>query len=324
MNYNENNENSMEEKMSIMMVVPCYNEAEVLPLFMEEMGQVKKKLKRKLEILFINDGSSDNTLEMLREYSKEEGIYYLSFSRNFGKEAAMYAGLSHANAEYIGVMDADLQHDPIALLEMEKYLDEGYDVAATKRSSRLETSKFYNFGAGGFYKIINGLSDDIELEAGVQDFRMMKKNVVDAIVSLGEKSRFSKGIFSWVGFNIKYIEVADRPREAGTTKWSFSQSFRYAIDGIISFSISPLRIATYLGASISLLGFIYAIYVMVTTLTKGAQTAGFATIVCLILILGGFNLLFLGLIGEYIGRIYKETKDRPIYLIGEKNLKEDN
>lgn len=324
MNYNYNNKNSMEEKMSIMMVVPCYNEAEVLPMFIEEMGQIKKKLKRKLEILFVNDGSSDQTLDMLREYSKEDGIYYISFSRNFGKEAAMYAGFCHADAEYIGVMDADLQHDPKVLLDMEKYLDEGYDVAATKRSSRLQSSKFYNIGAQGFYKMMNSLSDDIELEPGVQDFRMMKKNVVDAIISLGEKSRFSKGIFSWVGFNIKYIEVEDRPREAGTTKWDFSKSFRYAIDGIISFSISPLRIATYLGACLSFIGFIYAIYIIVTTLRKGAQTAGFATIVCLILILGGFNLLFLGLIGEYIGRIYKETKDRPIYLIGEKYIKEDN
>lgn len=308
--------------MSIMVVVPCYNEEEVLPAFMEEMEGIKKKISRKLEILFIDDGSSDGTLDLIKTYAEKPGVYYISFSRNFGKEAAMYAGFVHARGEYIGVMDADLQHGPERLVEMESYLDQGYDMAATKRSERLGASSSYNFGASGFYKLINRLGDDIHLEPGVQDFRLMKKKVVDAIVAMGEQSRFSKGIFSWVGYKIKYIEVEDRARVAGQTKWNFGKSIAYALDGIISFSVSPLRLATYLGSIISALGFLYAIYIAIKTLTRGPDTAGFATIVILILILGGLNLLFLGLIGEYIGRIYKETKARPLYLVGESKLED--
>lgn len=306
--------------MSILIVVPCYNEEEVLPFFMEEMARVGEKLKRSLEILFVDDGSRDGTLDLLRDYSKKDGVSYISFSRNFGKEAAMYAGFSHAKAEYIGVMDADLQHDPNILIEMEKYLDEGYDVAATKRAQRLESSKAYEFGASKFYNLINKFGDDVHIEPGVQDYRLMKARVVDAVLEVSEKSRFSKGIFSWVGFRVKYIEVEDLERKAGVTKWSLSSSISYAVDGILSFSVSPLRISTYLGGFISSIGFIYAIYILIKTLIVGSETAGFATIVILILLLGGFNLLFLGLIGEYIGRIYKEAKDRPIYIIGEKRI----
>lgn len=309
--------------MSIMMVVPCYNEAEVLALFMEEMAEVRKKLKRDLEILFVDDGSSDRTLEIIKDYSELDWVYYISFSRNFGKEAAMYAGFENAKADYIGVMDADLQHDPKVLIDMEKYLDEGYDVVATKRASRTDSSRIYEMGAEGFYRLINRFGDDVLIEPGVQDFRMMRSKVVDALKEVREKSRFSKGIFSWLGFDIKYIEVEDRERQAGSTKWSLSSSVSYAIDGILSFSVSPLRLATYMGAGVSVIGFIYALYIAAKTLIFGARTQGFATIVCLILILGGINLLFLGLIGEYIGRIYRETKDRPIYIINEKELKNE-
>ena len=308
--------------MSIVMVVPCYNEEEVLPLFVQEMARINKKLKRDLHILFVDDGSTDGTLDLLRSYAREPWMSYLSFSRNFGKEAAMYAGFSHAQADYIGVMDADLQHDPKLLPRMEEALDRGYDVCATRRSSRSQASKSYNLGASGFYAIMNRIGDNVHMEAGVQNFRLMKKPVVEAILSLPENGRFSKGIFSWIGYKIKYIETDDRVREAGKSKWSSRKSIRYALDGIFSFSVAPLRLATYLGLIISAAGFLYALYIIINTLLFGPKTAGFPTLASLILILGGLNLLFMGLIGEYVGRIYKEAKRRPIYLVQESDLKD--
>lgn len=309
--------------MSICMIVPCFNEEEVLPLFMEEMRKVKKLLKRDLTLLFVDDGSRDGTRALLRAYAKEPGVSYLAFSRNFGKEAAMFAGFEYAKGDYIGVMDADLQHDPALIAQMEQALDEGYDVCATKRSNRLGQSGGYQLGARGFYTIMNHIAEHVELEPGVQDFRLMKKTVVQAILQLRENSRFSKGIFSWVGYRIKYLETQDRSRQAGHTKWSARKSIAYALDGIFSFSVSPLRLASYTGLFISLIGFLYALYIILSTLIFGAQTAGFATLACLILILGGLQLLFLGLIGEYIGRIYKETKRRPLYLLAEMDLDYD-
>lgn len=308
----------------ISIVVPCYNEGEVLDLFMDQMEKLKTKLKRPLHIILVDDGSSDNTLDLIRSYAKKSWVSYISLSRNFGKEAAMYAGFVSAKGEYIGVMDADLQHDPDLIPVMEDYLDNGYDVCAAKRRSRLDSSKAYEMGAGVFYNLINKFGQDVNLEAGVQDFRLMKKKVVDAIVSVGDRSRFSKGIFSWVGFKTKYIATEDRQRQAGTSKWPMRKSIAYGLDGILSFSVSPLRIASYLGGTISLLGFIYAIYVLIKTLAFGADTKGFATIVILILLLGGLNLLFLGLIGEYMGRVYNEAKNRPIYIVGEEKLYEEN
>ncbi len=304
----------------ITIIVPCYNEAEVLPLFMEEIKKLREKLKRDLHILFVDDGSKDKTLELLRSYCQDPNFSYISFSRNFGKEAAIYAGLKNARGEYIGLMDADLQHDPALIPLMEEYLDQGYDVCAARRRSRIGSSGLYELGAKAFYGLINKMGDNVNLEPGVQDFRLMKRPVVDGIISLGEASRFSKGIFSWVGFKIKYIETEDRERKAGVSKWPLRKSIAYGIDGILSFTVSPLRLATYTGLTVSFIGFIYAIYVLIKTLTFGVETQGFATIVILILILGGLNLVFLGLIGEYIGRIYKETKARPIYLVREEEL----
>lgn len=310
--------------MKISFVIPCYNEGANIDNLIVELKRVEGKLPSyDFEFLLVDDGSSDNTLELIKRAAQmERSVEYIGLSRNFGKEAAMLAGFRHATGDYIGVMDADLQHPPEIIPQFVEALNSGYDMVATRRVDRKGASGRYNFGANIFYKLINFFGDDVKLDNGVQDFRLMRRSVVESILSLPESSRFSKGIFSWVGYKTHTIEVEDRPRVAGETKWSLFKSIRYGLDGLVSFSTVPLRISTFLGIIASAAGFIYAIYIVVKTLVSGIDAPGFATLACLILIMGGLNLLFLGVLGEYIGRIYKETKRRPLYLIRESSLKQ--
>lgn len=309
--------------MSITLIVPCYNEESVLPYFVEEIDKIRPSLKRPLKVLFVDDGSKDGTIDLLKEYSKKEGIDYLSFSRNFGKEAAMYAGMEYADGEYIGIIDADLQDDPSLLIKMEEILDGGKDVAGTRRSQEQDNSFLHRIGSKFFYFIINKFGKHVTLDPGAKDFRLMKRQVVHAILSLTERDRFSKGIFSWVGFDKEIIEVRDRERRAGESKWSLFQYIRYGMDGIFAFSESILHLAGYIGLTLSLVGFIYALYIVIKTLAFGIDTPGFATIACLILIAGGLNLLFMGVLGEYLGRVYRESKGRPLYIVKENSLEGD-
>ncbi|MDO5689588.1 MAG: glycosyltransferase family 2 protein [Tissierellia bacterium] len=310
--------------MKISFVIPCYNEGANIDNLIVELKRVEGKLPSyDFEFLLVDDGSSDNTLELIKRAAQmERSVEYIGLSRNFGKEATMLAGFRHATGDYIGVMDADLQHPPEVIPQFVEALNSGYDMVATRRVDRKGASGRYNFGANIFYKLINFFGDDVKLDNGVQDFRLMRRSVVESILSLPESSRFSKGIFSWVGYKTHTIEVEDRPRVAGETKWSLFKSIRYGLDGLVSFSTVPLRISTFLGIIASAAGFIYAIYIVVKTLVSGIDAPGFATLACLILIMGGLNLLFLGVLGEYIGRIYKETKRRPLYLIRESSLKQ--
>ena len=303
----------------ISFVVPVYNEEDSLNLFNERLTRVLKSIDTSYEIIYIDDGSSDNSLNIIKNFANDSKVKFISFSRNFGKESAMLAGLKFSKGDLVCVMDADLQHPPELIPQMLSEIDENIDVVATIRMNRNSTSKFYNFGAKKFYKIMNRTGKGVKLTPGVQDFRIMKRQVVESILSLNEKRRFSKGIFNWVGYNTKYIEIKDYKRLRGKTKWKFMDSFRYGLDGIISFSTAPLDLAIFLGTILSAIGFFYALYIAIKTLALGKDVPGFATIVCLLLIIGGVNLIFLGIIGSYIGRIYEEVKNRPSYIIKEKS-----
>lgn len=303
----------------ISFVVPVYNEEDSLNLFNERLTRVLHSIDMSYEIIYIDDGSSDNSLNIIKNFANDNKVKFISFSRNFGKESAMLAGLKFSKGDLVCVMDADLQHPPELIPQMLFEIDENIDVVATIRMNRNSTSKFYNFGAKRFYKIMNRTGKGVKLTPGVQDFRIMKRQVVESILSLNEKRRFSKGIFNWVGYNTKYIEIKDYKRLRGKTKWKFMDSFRYGLDGIISFSTAPLDLAIFLGTILSAIGFFFALYIAIKTLALGKDVPGFATIVCLLLIIGGVNLIFLGIIGSYIGRIYEEVKNRPSYIIKEKS-----
>lgn len=306
---------------TVEIIVPCYNESEVLDLFYNEINSVTEQIEGyDFSYLFINDGSSDETLRKLRELSQsDKRVKYISFTRNFGKESAMFAGLKYSRADIAGIIDADLQHSPELIPEMLKALEEGYDVAAARRYNRTGEAKTRSAFSNIFYKIINSISD-CEIESGAQDFRLMKRQVVNALISMPEYNRFSKGLFSWVGFNTKWFEHENRERAAGKTKWSFAKLFRYAVDGVIGFSTAPLKISLYVGSLTSVAGFIYAVYIFIKTLILGSDTPGFPTIMCALLILGGLILLSLGIIGEYLARVYLEVKKRPVFLINETNI----
>jgi glucosyltransferase len=309
------------EKISI--VVPCYNEEEALPYFYEELKIIVKKMNYvSFELIFVNDGSKDNTLKSLIELSKKDNIVkYLSFSRNFGKEAAIYAGLSNASGDYVAIMDADLQDPPYLLEEMYKSIkEEDYDSVATRRFSRNGEPPIRSFFAKMFYKIINKISKT-EIVDGARDFRLMKKEMVLAIVSMNEYNRFSKGIFGWVGFKTKWISYRNVERVAGETKWSFWKLFLYSIEGIVAFSTLPLTIATLFGIFFCLVSFIMMFFVIIKTLFYGDPVAGWPSLASMILFISGIQLFSLGIIGQYISKIYLETKRRPIYIIKETNLK---
>ena len=304
----------------ISLIVPCYNEEQVINIFYAETKKVLEQLKEKYEyeFVFVDDGSKDNTLKELRELKKQDSqISIISFSRNFGKEAGILAGLNNAIGDLVVIMDADLQHPPKIILDMVKGIEEGYDTVTTKRMNRKGEPVIKSAFSRLFYKIMSKMID-FELVQGSQDFRMMKREVVDAIISLKEYNRFSKGIFSWVGFKVKYIEIENVERVAGTTKWSFKNLFTYALEGILSFSTVPLRISTVLGLIISLIAVISIFIIIGQTLIFGKDVPGYASIITTVLFMGGVQLICLGVIAEYISKMYLEIKNRPNYIIKEK------
>lgn len=309
----------------IAIVVPCYNEQEAIPYFYEEINKVSNNMNSnaEFEFLFVNDGSKDNTLNVLRELSKKDNrIKYISFSKNFGKEAAMYAGLKEANGDYIAIMDADLQDPPSLLPEMFACLEEGeYDCVATRRVTRKGEPKIRSFFARLFYKIMNSISNT-EVVDGARDFRLMTKQMVDAIIEIGEYNRFSKGIFGFVGFNTKWLEYENIERVAGKTKWSFWKLFLYSIDGFTAFSTKPLILSTLVGILFCLVALIMIIVIICKTLIFGDPVGGWPSLACIILFVGGIQLFCSGITGQYLAKTYLEVKHRPIYIVKERNFKE--
>lgn len=303
------------------LVVPCFNESDVLGLFYSEVSKVLDRCEGyTFHYIFVNDGSKDETLTILRRFAAEdERVRYLSFSRNFGKESAMLAGMKYSTGDYVGILDADLQHTPELIPEMLKALEEGYDIAAARRVDRSGEGKVKSAFSRAFYKVINKMSD-VDIAEGAQDFRVMKRAVVEAILSMPEYNRFSKGIFSWVGFRTKWFEHENRERAAGSSKWSFAKLFRYALDGIIGFSTAPLKVSLYIGVLSSGIGVAYALYILIRTLIRGSDVPGYPSIICAVFFFGGLILCSLGVIGEYLARIYLEVKRRPIFLVAETNI----
>ena len=307
----------------ISVVVPCYNEEQALPYFIQEIQMVAAEMAQKgveLEILLVNDGSRDGTLGLLRDYAAQyPNVRYLSFSRNFGKEAAMYAGLEHARGDYVAIMDADLQDPPALLPQMYDLLQTGeYDSVATRRVSRQGEPPIRSFFARMFYKLINRISD-ADIVDGARDYRLMSRPMVDAILSMKEVNRFSKGIFGWVGFRTYWLPYENVERVAGETKWSFWELFRYSLEGIIAFSTAPLAIASVVGLLVCLAAVVALAVVLVKTLAFGDPVAGWPSMICIILFLGGVQLLTVGIIGQYLAKTYLETKKRPIYILAEKS-----
>lgn len=306
----------------ISVVVPCFNEEESIPLFYKEMEKTRKKMNKHFEYIFINDGSSDNTLAVLKELNqKDENAHYLSFSRNFGKEAALYAGLKHSTGEYITVMDADLQDPPELLPEMLNILKtEDYDCVGTRRKDRKGEPPVRSFFSKSFYFLINKISQT-EMIDGVRDYRLMTRQMVDAILEISEYNRFSKGIFSWVGFKTKYLSFENKERIAGNTSWSFWSLFKYSIEGIINFSEAPLMIASFVGFLFFVIAIIMLLFIVGRTLIYGNPTSGWPSMISIILLASGLQLFCLGIVGKYIGKIFLETKDRPIYILKETDKK---
>ena len=308
---------------TIDIVVPCYNEEEVLPYFVKETNEVIATIENySFRYVFVNDGSKDKTLLVLKTLaSKFSNVRYISFSRNFGKEAAMYAGLQHTTADYVIVMDADLQHPPKMFPDMIKGIEEGHDCCALYRAKQKGESKIRQFVSKMFFSFQNNISD-VKMPDGAVDYRIMSRQMVDAILKLSEVQRFSKGIFCWVGFDTKWIEYQNVERTIGSTKWSLWGLFKYALDGITAFSVTPLRFIAVLGSIISLLSFIYIIITLIKTLFFGVEVPGYVTTLCAVLFLGGIIEMSVGILGEYIGRIYLEAKDRPIYLVKDTNFED--
>ena len=307
--------------MTISIIVPCFNEEESLPLFYAEMEKIKSQINDRFEYIFVNDGSKDRTLAILRELSqKNNSVRYLSFSRNFGKEAALYAGLKQATADFVTVMDADLQDPPELLLTMKSMLEANPDLdcVGTRRTTREGEPLIRSFFAKMFYKLINKISQ-VEMVDGARDFRLMRRQMVEAILEVSEYNRFSKGIFAWVGFKTEYLEYKNVERVAGKTSWSFWQLLNYSLEGIVNFSDAPLTIAFLGGVVACLLAFFLIMIVIIRTLIFGDPTSGWPSMVSIILFLGGFQLLTIGILGKYIGKIFMETKKRPIYVIKEKS-----
>lgn len=306
----------------ISIVVPCYNEEESLPLFYEKVIHVLEEIKNiDYELLFVDDGSKDCTLPILKKFSlQDKKVRFVSFSRNFGKEAAMYAGLREAKGDYVAILDADLQHPPELLQEMYRVLkNEDVDCACALRSDRDGEKKLRTFLTKQFYKIIDKLSETRMIN-GAGDYRMMSRKMVDSILLFKEYNRYSKGLFSFVGFETKWLPFHNIPRVAGTSKWSFQSLVKYAFDGVISFSTTPLKLASYVGIFFCVIAFVMAFYTAVKTIIFGNPTSGWTTLVCIILFTGGLQMLFLGIIGQYISKIYMEIKQRPIYIIKEANF----
>lgn len=307
------------EKISI--IVSCYNEEEALPLFYKEANKLTKEMNEfEFEFIFVNDGSKDKTLEEIKKLNKKDKrVKYISFSRNFGKEAAMYAGLVHSSGDYVTLMDADLQDPPSLLPKMMEYIKDGYDSVGTRRVTRKGEPPIRSFFARMFYKIINKMSK-IEMVDGARDYRLMKRCVVDSIISLKEYNRYSKGLFSFVGFDTKWIEFENVERVAGETKWSFWKLFIYALEGITAFSTVPLVFSAVIGVLFCLIAFIAILVIIFKTLVYGDPVSGWPSTVCIIFLVSGIQLFCTGIIGQYLSKTYLETKNRPIYIIKETNI----
>jgi glycosyltransferase involved in cell wall biosynthesis len=307
------------DKRLLTIVVPCYNEEEALPIFYKTVCDMEDKLPSvNIEFLFVDDGSKDKTLEVCRKlHQEDERVHYVSFSRNFGKEAGIYAGLEKSRGDYVVIMDVDLQDPPALLPEMLGYIESGeYECVATRRVDRKGEPPIRSWFARKFYRLMNKISS-ADIVDGARDYQMMTRKVVDAIVSMGEYNRFSKGIFGWVGFKRKWLEFENVERVAGETKWSFWKLFIYAIDGIVAFSTAPLVIASIFGLVMCLVAFLFIIVIIVRTLIFDDPTSGWPSMVCIILLVSGIQLLCMGIIGEYMAKAYLEAKHRPIYLVQE-------
>ena len=307
----------MKKKISI--IVPCYNEEEALPIFYKEIKKIEEKMNYlHFEYIFVNDGSKDKTLDILRKLSKKDDkVRYISFSRNFGKEAAMLAGLEYSSGDYVTIMDADLQDPPHLLIEMYNAIEnEGYDCVGTRRVTRKGEPPIRSFFARMFYKIINKMSKT-EMVDGARDFRLMTRQMVDSILDLKEYNRYSKGLFSFVGYKTKWLEYENVERVAGTTKWSFWKLLIYAFEGIIAFSTVPLVIAAIIGIMFFIVSFIMIIVIIAKTLMFGDPVGGWPSLVCIIFFVSGVQLFCLGIIGAYLSKTYLETKKRPIYIVKE-------
>ncbi len=304
---------------TLSVIVPCYNEQESVPLFYEAFIKETADMPVAFEFLFVDDGSGDNTLNAFRALrERDPRVHYISFSRNFGKESAMFAGMEAAQGDYVAIMDVDLQDPPSLLPEMLRGIEEdGYDCVATRRVTRKGEPKVRSFFARAFYRLINKISKT-EIVDGARDFRLMTRQMVDSILSLKEVSRFSKGIFSWVGYRTKWLEYENVERVAGETKWSFWKLLIYSIDGIIGFSTAPLAIASVVGVLFCILAFVLILYFFLKTLIWGDPVAGFPAMICIVLLLGGIQLFCVGILGQYLSKTYLETKKRPIYIARER------
>lgn len=306
----------------ITVAVPCYNEEPVLDLFYSAITAVAKEFPgTEFEFLFIDDGSRDNTLGKVQSFAqKDNRVKYISFSRNFGKEAGIYAGLENATGDYVVIMDADLQDPPSLLPEMYRAItEEGYDSVGSRRVTRKGEPPLRSFFVRLFYKIINKISD-ADIVDGARDYQMMNRKVVDAILSMGEYNRFSKGIFGWIGYRKKWLEYENIERAAGETKWSFWSLMLYAIQGIIAFSTAPLVLSSVLGLLCCVLALVMIVVIIIRTLAFGDPTAGWPSLVCIILLLSGIQMLGIGILGQYLAKTYLETKRRPIYLVAQTNI----
>ena len=311
------------DKKLLSLIIPCYNEEESLPFLYEELCKVADSLEDRYvtEFIFVNDGSKDNTAKELKRYARSDfRVRYISLSRNFGKEPAMYAGFCNAHGDYVAVMDADMQDPPSLLPQMLNIIEEGeYDCVATRRVTRKGEPPVRSFFARAFYKLSNKMSETTIVD-GARDFRLMKKQMVEAIVRMSEYNRFSKGIFSWVGFNTCWLPYENVERVAGKTKWSFWKLFLYAIDGFVDFSNAPLAISAIIGIIFTIISFIMVGFIIVRKLIFGDPVNGWASQVCIMVFIGGIQLFCIGIIGEYLSKIYLEVKNRPIYIVGDSNI----
>lgn len=306
------------KKLSV--IVPCFNEEESIPYFYEEIKKVTNSMNVKLELIFVDDGSRDKTLEVVKKLTEDKVVKYISFSRNFGKEAAMYAGLNMCTGDYVTIMDADLQHPPELLPEMLRIIEEeNYDCVATKSINKKGYSFFRKIFTRCFYKIIEKMSNT-KMVPGANDYRLMTRQMVNSIISVKEYNRYSKGIFSFVGYKTKWIEFEVQERKAGTTKWNFWKLFSYALDGIVGFSTAPLTLSAIIGLFFCIVSFIMIIVIIIKTLIFGDSTSGWPSLVCIIFFVSGVQLLCIGVIGEYLAKIYLEVKGRPIYIVKESNV----
>ena len=302
-------------------IIPCYNEEQAIPLFYQETMKQEFFFREKgveLEFIFVDDGSKDGTVEAVKELHKQdERVHLISFSRNFGKEAAIFAGLEMAKGDYTVLMDAALQDPPSILPEMSNYIEQGYDSVATRRVNRIGEPPIRSFFARCFYSLMQKISKT-EIVDGARDYRLMTRQVTDAILSMKEYNRFSKGIFGWVGYQTKWLEYENVQRVAGETKWSFWKLFLYSLDGIMAFSTVPLSIASFFGILFCLAAFIFMIFIFVRALIYGDPVAGWPSMVCIISFIGGVQLLCLGIMGQYLSKLYMEVKNRPKYLVKER------